>query len=144
LLGGLAAAVFGASNAPVAQRLIEEEVARHTDVATIAMHVTPPGAAGDSIIASNVATLIGKESGQFAVSVTKLSRFILAPEPQNAKFEVLLPLKDHAGTTIGTLAVVFSKFDGKEGHEMEYFERALGVRNRLRGKIASLDELCKR
>src|SRR5713226_8609239 len=80
-----------------AQSLIARALARHPEVATLAMHVTPPDSPDNVIIASNFGR-IGKKADDDDLAVIKTGQ----PKSEvgkNDRFSVELPLQDVSGDT---------------------------------------------
>src|ERR1700687_4798300 len=89
-----------------AQSLLEQALARHPEVATLAMHVTPPKSSDNVIIASNFGSL-GKKADEDDLSVLKTGQPKMEVGKKGNRFSVELPLQDVSGDTIGVLAVAF-------------------------------------
>src|SRR6266446_3058458 len=81
-----------------AQSLIERMLAGHPEVATLAMHVTPPNSADNVIIASNFGR-IGKKADEDDLSVIKTGQPKLEVNKAGDRFEVELPLLDASRRT---------------------------------------------
>src|ERR1700738_4593432 len=76
-----------------AQSLIEQALARYPEVATLAMHVTPPKSPDHVIIASNFGS-IGKKADEDDLGVLKTSQPRMEVGKRGDRFSVELPLQD--------------------------------------------------
>ncbi len=89
-----------------AQRLVEDTLAKHPEVATLALHVTPPNSPDNIIIASNFGR-IGKKADEDDLKVIQTGKLIAELNKSGDRFSIELPLHDVGGNTIGALAVAF-------------------------------------
>ncbi len=140
-----AAAALGAPPAPAqvahvnyAQMLVNDLMRRHSELLVVAMHVTAPGAADNTIIATNL-DRVGKKSDDDDLAVIRTNKPILAPMADRGRFEVLLPLRDVSDTTIGALGVVFTYSAGQPGER--FLDDAVAMRDQLRLVIPKLETL---
>jgi hypothetical protein len=121
-----------------AQMLVNDLMRRHPNLLVVAMHVTAPGAADNTIIATNLYR-IGKRSDDDDLAVIRTNKPILAPMLDKGRYEVLLPLRSVSDETIGALGVVFRYSAGQS--EAAFLEDATEMRNRLREVIPSVAAL---
>ena len=98
-----------------AQKLVEDTLEKHPDLLIFVFHVTPPGHAGNVIVASNIGR-IGKKADEDDMRVINTGKPNLELNSYGDHFEVEMALKDGAGKTIGALATVFAY---KEGDDKE-------------------------
>jgi hypothetical protein len=124
-----------------AQKLVDETVAKHPDLLVFAMHVTAPGAADNTIIASNVPNIIGKKSDADDLKAVASPQPVSEVSADKTRFEVLSQLKDKQGRTIGALATVFKYTPGENQDKL--VAHAFSLRNQLRRSIPSLESLFK-
>src|SRR5215471_2909726 len=96
-----------------AQKLVNETIAAHPDLLVVAMHVTPPGARENVIIASNIGR-IGKKADAEDRKVIDTGETLAKVNRSGDRFEVELVLHDAARRPIGALAVVFPYRSGQE------------------------------
>lgn len=121
-----------------AQELVDRTVAQHPDLRAVVMHVTPPNAADNVIIASNIGR-IGKAADADDLDVIATGKNRIAMDQGNKRIEIELPLHDVGGQTIGSLGLVWRYPVG--GNHAE-FERIAGViRDALSRRILSLPNL---
>src|SRR5260370_39051249 len=120
------------------QSLIERTLARHPEVATLAMHVTPPNGADNVIIASNFGR-IGKKADADDLNVIKTGNPKMEVGKTGDRFSVELPLQDVSGDTVGALAVAFPYKTGD--NKSEFLEAAEQVRDELRRRITNAGNL---
>jgi hypothetical protein len=143
-VAGIALLVFGpviariCAQAPLAknyaQSLVERTLARHPEVATLAMHVTPPNSADNVIIASNFGR-IGKQADEDDLGVIKTGKLKIEVGKTGDRFSVELPLQDVSGDTIGALAIAFPYKAGKD--KAEFLKLAEKIRDELRRRITN-------
>jgi hypothetical protein len=120
-----------------AQHLVDQALAASPDVLVMAMHVTPPGAQTNVIIASNIGR-IGKAAdaddlGVIATGQTKLS------VNGGVKFEVLETLKDLSGDAVGAIGVVFPYHPGDDQQALRV--RGEAIRDKLAARISNVGNL---
>lgn len=147
-IAGIALLVFGpvmariCAQAPLAknyaQSLIERTLARHPEVATLAMHVTPPNSADNVIIASNFGR-IGKQADEDDLGVIKTGKPKVEVGKTGDRLSVELPLQDVSGDTIGALAVAFPYKAGED--KAEFLKLAEKIRDELRRRITNAGNL---
>jgi len=143
-IAGIVLLVFGpviariCAQAPLAknyaQSLIERTLARHPEVATLAMHVTPPNSANNVIIASNFGR-IGKQADEDDMGVIKTGKPKVEVGKTGNRLSVELPLQDVSGDTIGALAVAFPYKAGED--KAEFLKLAEKIRDELRRRITN-------
>lgn len=121
-----------------AQELVDRTVAQHPDLRAVVMHVTPPNAADNVVIASNIGR-IGKPADADDLDVIATGKAHVAMDQGNKRIEIELPLHDVGGQTVGSLGLVWRYPVG--GNHAE-FERIAGIiRDALSRRILSLANL---
>src|SRR5713226_1071546 len=121
-----------------AQSLIDRALARHPEVATLAMHVTPPKSTDNVIIASNLGR-IGKKADDDDLAVIKTGQPKSEVGKNGDRFSVELPLQNVSGDTVGALAVAFPYKAGDD--KAEFLKLAERVRDELRRRITNAGNL---
>src|SRR6266850_183499 len=121
-----------------AQSLIEQALARHPEVATLAMHVTPPSSPDNVIIASNFGS-IGKKADEDDLGVLKTGQPRMEVGKKGDRFSVELPLQDVSGDTVGVLAIAFPYKNGDD--KTKFLKQAEQVRDELRRRITNAGNL---
>ncbi|MDP9038709.1 MAG: hypothetical protein M3O02_05460 [Acidobacteriota bacterium] len=98
--------------APVAQKLIDEALAKHPEVILLALHAQPAGHK-NVIVASNFGRIgkIGDEDDMRCIHTGKPN---LEVDPKGTHFEAELALKDKKGEIVGALGVVFNYKPGDD------------------------------
>jgi len=119
-----------------AQKLVDEVVAKHPDLLVFAMHVTAPGVTDNTIIASNVPSIIGKKSDADDLKAIDSPQPVTEVSKDGTRFEVLLPLRDRTGKAIGALVTVFPYKAGDD--QKKLIRRAAALRNQVQRQIPSL------
>ena len=140
-LSALPAACIYAQEAPAktyAQKLVEDTLANHPEVATLAIHATPPNSKENVIIASNFGR-IGKKADADDLSVIKTGRPKMEVNKAGDHFSVDLPLLDVGKNTIGALAVTFPYKAGDD--KTKFQKQAELIRDHLRRRISHTSNL---
>ena len=122
-----------------AQKLVDMTVAAHPDLLVLAMHVTAPGSSNNAIIATNIPRLLGKKSDDDDIQVATTNVPLAVPASVKGRFEVLVPLRDVAGKTIGALGMVFDSSKGED--KSKFLETGTRLRNQLQNVIPTIDTL---
>src|SRR3984893_16619879 len=91
--------------APFAQKLVDEALAKHSEVILIAIHAQPPNHK-NLIVASNFGR-IGKIGDEDDLRCIRTGKSNLEVAATGKHFEDELVLQDASGKTIGALGVVF-------------------------------------
>ena len=127
-----------ASGRIYAQMLVDGALARHPEIATLAMHVTAPNAADNVIIASNFGS-IGKKADADDLGVIKTGKAKAEVGKNGDRYSVELPLEDASGNTVGALAIAFPYKKGDD--QAKFMKMAEQVRNELRRQISNVGNL---
>ncbi len=120
-----------------AQKLLDETLAKHKNVAIMAFHVTPPGKTDNVIIASNIGR-IGKKADEDDMRVIETGKPNLEINKKGDHYEVELVMQDQSGKTIGAVGIVFNYEKGKED---EYKKNAELIRDEMKRQTPSLEKL---
>jgi hypothetical protein len=104
------------------QELVDRTVAENPDLLVVVMHVTPPKAAGNITIASNIGR-IGKPGD----------------EDGGERYEVELAMRDVSGATIGALGLVWPYKAGQD--KAAFASRAQAIRDALARRILNTANL---
>jgi hypothetical protein len=136
LIGGAAQAHNSAQT--YAQYLVAEALARHPQVLELTMHVTPPGAKSNVIIASNVAPL-GQPAGPDDLRVIKSREPLVAVTKSGDRLAVELPLYDASRRAIGALGVQLGLGPNADKKALE--AAAAAIRDELARRISHVANL---
>lgn len=121
-----------------AQELVDRTVLQHPDLRAVVIHVTPPGADTNVIIASSIGR-IGKPADFDDLDVVATGKTRVAMDRGNKRIEIEMALHDVGGQTIGALGLVWRYPVG--GNHAE-FERIAGViRDSLARRILNVANL---
>jgi hypothetical protein len=139
----LAALVPAAAHAGVpvkiyAQELVDRTVAQHPDLRAVVMHVTPPKAADNVVIASSIGR-IGKPGDADDLEVIATGRTRVEMDRGNKRIEVELALRNVGGETIGALGLVWRYPVG--GNHEEFLRIANTIRDGLARRILDVANL---
>ena len=121
-----------------AQELVDRTVASNPDLLVVMMHVTPPKAKDNVIIASNIGR-IGKLADEDDMRVIDTGKANLEVAQGGKRFEVELVLRDVVGDTVGALGLVWPY---RAGEDKAPFERkAEKIRDALAKRILNAANL---
>jgi len=121
-----------------AQELVDHTVAKSPGLLVMVMHVTPPNAKDNVIVASNIGRL-GKLADEDDLRVIKTEKSNLEVNSAGDRFEVELVLRDVSGENIGALGLVFPY---KKGDDKAAFEkRGIRIRDALAKRILNTANL---
>ena len=121
-----------------AQELVDHTVAANRDLLVVVMHVTPPKADANIVIASNIGR-IGKPGDEDDMRVIETGKPNLEVSHGGHRYEVELVLRDAAGVTIGALGLVWPY---KAGQDKAPFEKkAEAIRDGLQRRILNAANL---
>ncbi len=120
-----------------AQRLVDELGGRHPELVRIGIHVTPPNASENVIIACNETERIGRKSDSEDLKAMKSGQPVILKEGEN--FDGTLPLHDAAGNTIGAIGLTFKPRNGEQ--DADAVRRARGLAGEIEKRIASTGQL---
>jgi hypothetical protein len=112
-----------------AQALVDRAMYQHPEIQILALHVTAPGAAQNTIVASNLKRLVGKVSDDDDTAVMKRDEPVSVIANGEVKQESLVPLKDVTGSIIGTMAVVVP------------YSKEMDVKKKLASAVLLRDEM---
>ena len=126
-----------------AQRLVDEQVAKHPEVVIMAIHAKSPSDAAYPIIAwfgpTGGKVRVGKKADEDDMRVITKGTENLEVNEKGDHFEVELPLQDMNKQTVGALAVVYNYKKGD--NKAEFKKKAEQIRDDMRPKISSADKL---
>jgi len=112
-----------------AQELVDRAVANHPDLLVVVMHVTPPKADWNVVIASNIGR-IGKPGDEDDLRVIATGKPNLEVGHGGKRYEVELVLRDVAGETLGALGLVWPYAAGQDKAPFEKKPRRSATRSR--------------
>jgi hypothetical protein len=121
-----------------AQELVDRTVALHPDLRAVVMHVTPPKAPGNVIIASSIGR-IGKPADADDLEVIATGKTRVEMDRGNKRIEVELALRDVGGETVGALGLVWRYPVG--GNHDEFVRTANAIRDSLARRILNVANL---
>jgi len=121
-----------------AQYLTAQALAHHPEVLALTMHVTPPGAANNVIIASNMAPL-GKVADRDDLRVIHSQQTLVEVTHSGDRLAVELPLLDASRRTVGALAVQLAYQPGADRKALA--ATAAKVRDELARRISHVANL---
>jgi hypothetical protein len=134
----VASAPTSAAAKTYAQELVDRQIAKHPEVVVMAMHVTPPKASENIIIASNIGR-IGKAADEDDLRVVNTGKPNLAVNKAGDRFEAELVLQDASLRPIGALGVVFPYKAGDDKIALQ--KKAEAIRDDLRRRISHAGNL---
>src|SRR5438445_7501666 len=123
------------------QHLLNQALAENPGVIIMMMHVTPPGAKDNVVVASNIGRY-GKKADEDDMEVINTGKSRLEVNKAGDHFEVEEVLKDVSGDTIGALGVVwpYKVGDDQQAHRVQ----AEAIRDKLAKRILHAGNLTDR
>lgn len=121
-----------------AQELVNEPVATHPNLLVVVMHVTPPGASQNVIIASNIGRIAKKADAEDR-KVTDTGETVAKVSRNGDRSEVDLVLHDASRSGIGALAIVFPDLFGDE--PQQFVKAAEAIRDEVGNRIPDVASL---
>jgi hypothetical protein len=121
-----------------AQELVDRTVAQHPDLRAVVMHVKPPKATANGIIASSIGR-IGKPADADDLQVIATGTTRVEMDRGNKRIEVELALRDVGGETVGALGLVWRYPVG--GNHAEFERTANAIRDSLARRILGVANL---
>jgi hypothetical protein len=120
-----------------AQKLVDQTMARHPDVLSLAMHVTLPNSSDNVILGSSFGR-IGKKADDDDMKVIASGKTVWGVYASGKRFGLELVLQDVHGTTIGSLNVAYPYKPGDDDLARRNAEK---IRDELRAQIDSVEQL---
>ena len=120
-----------------AQRLVDQAMAKHPEVLSLAMHVTLPSSNENIILGSSFGR-IGKKADEDDMKVIDSGKTTPGIYAGGRRFGVELALQDARGKTIGALSVGYAY---KPGDDEALQSRAERLRDELRRQFDSVEQL---
>jgi hypothetical protein len=124
------------------QQVVNQEMAKHPELALLSLHTVPPGGSQSAIIASSVLAKVGKKSDPDDLVVVQTGKPEVKDMPKRQIFDLLFPLLDKTGTVIGTI-VMEVKFSAEKTSEGA-LQKGTTVQTEIRKLVASKDQLFER
>ena len=121
-----------------AQKLVDDMLSKHSEIIVLAMHVTPPKAKDNIIIASNFGR-IGKKADDDDMKVVSSGEPKVGVYAEGKRYGVALPLRDATNKAIGALSVGFHYKSGDD--EKALLSKAEKIRDELQKRIPSVENL---
>ena len=121
-----------------AQKLVDQELAKHPDIVILVFHVVNKDASDYPIVASNIGRY-GKKADEDDLRVIHTGKPNLEVNAAGNHFEVEMALHDTSQKVLGAIAVVYNykSSDSKEA----LHQKAEMVRAEVEKQIPSLDKL---
>jgi hypothetical protein len=125
-----------------AQQLVDETMAAHPELVSVAFHGVPPGHPDTyTMFAGPWPDRIGNADDLDDIDITQKGITILNPRlhlPDDGggrRFLVMLPLRDASGETISAIVIAYKTSSDSRKSEKEFFLAALALRDGLQKKI---------
>ncbi len=122
-----------------AQKLAEDEAAKHPEVNIVGFHVNPPNSADNIIIAASNSRKVGKKSSPDDVEVITTGKPAVDKRVERSLTDVGLPLKDAQGTIIG-MVVMEVKFSYTKDEKVA-LKRAQQILSEIEKQVPTKDKL---
>lgn len=129
-------------NAPFAQRIVVEEMQKHSNqIQKIGLHAVPPGATDNVIIASNLPGKIGKKSSQADLAIVAAGKPHVLRDEKGRFYDLAFPITDREGKDLGGGLLVMEVPFVDASSEEEALKIGAVICNGLKMQIDSKDEL---
>lgn len=124
-------------DAPLAQSLVDKEMANHSDIGKLGIHAIPLGATNNVIIACNIRSKNGKKSSAADVEKLAAGKTVAMRIDDEKIFDLLLPMTDANGGDLKGGFVVMEVPFSKATTEAEALKIGMVVRDEIQAKIPS-------
>ena len=124
-------------NAPMAQRLTVATKAAHPEIKKLGLHATPDGGTDNAIIGSDIASKIGKKSSAPDMQHLASGQPFVTRIDKEGIYDLLLPITDRDGNSIGDGFVVMEVPLDKAANEAEAVRIGQVIRDEMQRQIAS-------
>jgi len=121
-----------------AQKLVDQELAKHPDIVILVFHVISKDGSDYPIIASNIGRY-GKKADEDDLRVVHTGKTNLEVNAAGTRFEVELALHDASKKTIGAIGVVYNYKNGDDKEALH--KKAEQVRTEIEKQITTVDKL---
>ena len=121
-----------------AEKIMEQELVKFPYVLVFAMHATPPNRSSGVIVASNLGRL-GKADDVRDIDALKTGKPNAQLKSADKRAQIVVPMKDATGKSIGSLNLLLHNADGAD--EAGMIVRAEAVRDDVASKIPTLAAL---
>ena len=118
-----------------AQKLVTEIMAAHPDLVAAGLHCVPTGGDKQAIIASTLDVICKPSDPEDVLH----GATTIVPSHKAPKLGVMLPLLDHRGKEIGSLALQFKYQSGED--QVKYLAEATAIRDHVAQQIPDLGDL---
>jgi phosphate transport system substrate-binding protein len=122
-----------------AQRIVDRAMANHSELLSLALHVTLPNS-GENVILGSSFGRIGKRADEDDMKVIESGTTVPGIFAGGKRYGLELALRDAHGKTIGALSVAYPY---KAGDEPVMLARAERLRDELRQQFDSADQLAE-
>jgi hypothetical protein len=126
------------ANKIYAQKLVDELFGKRSDLVSMGIHVTPPGQVDNVIIASNIASKVGKKSSEDDMTVMSTGKPLVSMKAEHV-YDIVVPMYDASGKTIGIIGMNL-RCKGREGEEVA-LERARQIVEGFKQQTSSTAKL---
>jgi hypothetical protein len=121
-----------------AQKLVDQELAKHPEIVILVFHVTNKDGSDYPIIASNIGRY-GKKADEDDLRTINTGKPNLEVNTAGNHFEVEMALHDTSKKTIGAIAVVYNYKDGDDKEALH--KKAEQIRAEVEKQIPSVAKL---
>ena len=121
-----------------AQKLVDQELAKHPDIVILVFHVVNKDGSDYPIVASNIGRY-GKKADEDDLRVIHTSKPNLEVNAAGNRFEVEMALHDTSKKVLGAIAVVYNYKNGDNKEELH--KKAEMVRAEVEKQITTVDKL---
>lgn len=124
-------------SAPMAQRLTMKILSAHPEIKKLGLHATPDGSTDNAIIGSDTPSKIGKKSSAPDMQHLASGQPFVARIDKDGIYDLLLPITDRNGKSIGDGFVVMEVPFDKAASEQDALKIGAVIREQMQHAIPS-------
>jgi hypothetical protein len=120
---------------PRAQRLVEQTITANPDMLDIIIHITPPHATQNIVVAAHLQHALGEASGDDDIGVMRTGKPLVEVQKDGVRIGVLVQLRDATGHAIGAVGLMYPYRAGAD--QAAFLKRSQALRDRMAHAIPS-------
>jgi hypothetical protein len=124
-----------------AQKVVDDALAAHPEIAALELSATPPNKTACVTIASSDPKEIGEKCDKEVVTAMKTNSPFVERETEEGKkiFAITVPIHDPSGNVIGTVGLDFPR--NSDSEQAKVSERAKQIAAELEAKLKSIEKM---
>lgn len=130
-------------SAPMAQKLTLQTIAGHPEITKLGLHATPEGSTDNAVISNSIPGKIGKKSSAGDMQHLASGQPFVTRVDKAGIYDLLLPITDRKGKSIGDGFVVMEVPLDKAANEQEALKIGMSIRDEMQHAIPGKAALYK-